>query len=469
MNIPIPDGKLMAIESSAETGLACDLPFSGLDSTWSLGHPAGNCGQAEPVFGEYLGWRPACSQPPSPTLVVLVVHNTGTLSRRYREDLPSKCFTKHGRRSPRPTSLNSRRWRFVRTGLDDFRKGCPPCGGVITRGPEEGFLPQIYHRAPRPAPKRSQKDMLPREAALRSTLSPARQARKDFLADVEAHPTPHPSALYPDLEEDMPAELLLKVLEVLGPDRKLEDTRGYCQGIRKRMKEPTKLLKKHSTQVFLGHPKKTPVSHPGQWLYEEKKPSESDLLCNDGALRHENVRKGVSDFCSWATKFRGLNIDEEFILKQFDIDCQSKPSYNVLHTMRPSQVPLELKKRIGLNNLQEPQFSQKLHYEQRPQKPQNPYKPKWVKMRYGAWYLNTKLWKKQRADEPLVDPKVLHKAQDENMKKELWEQEELLADLHGTAAFKDFILRRGYRMPSFLEKMCMRKECKCECNKTSVK
>ncbi|XP_060155486.1 protein FAM47E [Globicephala melas] len=307
--------------------------------------------------------------------------------------------------------------------------------------------------------------MLPREAALRSTLSPARQARKDFLADVETHPTPHPSAPYPDLEEDMPAE----VLEVLGLDRKLEDTRGYCQGIRKRMKEPTKLLKKRSTQVFLGHPKKTPVSHPGQWLYEEKKPSESDLLCNDGPLRHENVRKGVSDFCSWATKFRGLNIDEEFILKQFDIDCQSKPSYNVLHTMRPSQVPLELKKRIGLNNLQEPQFSQKLHYEQRLQKPQNPYKPKWVKMRYGAWYLNTKLWKKQRADEPLVDPKVLHKAQDENMKKELWEQEELLADLHGTAAFKDFILRRGYRMPSFLEKMCMRKECKCECNKTSVK
>ncbi|XP_007455502.1 PREDICTED: protein FAM47E [Lipotes vexillifer] len=425
-------------ESSVETGLACYPPFSGLDSTWTLGHPAGNCGQAEPVFGEHLG---------------------------YREDLPSKCFTKHRRRSPRPTSLNSRRWRFVRTRLDDFRKGCPPCGGVITQGPEEGFLPQIYHRAPQPAPKRSQRDMLPREAGLCSTLSPARQARKDFLADVEAHPTPHPSALYPDLEEDMPAE----VLEVLDPDRKLEHTWGYCQGIRKRMKEPTKLLKKRSTQVYLGRPKKTPVSHAGQWLYEGKKPSETDLLCNDGPPLHENVRKGVSDFCSWATKFGGLNIDEEFILKQFDIDCQSKPSYNVLHTMRPSQVPLELKERIGLNKLQKPQFSQKLHYEQRLQKPQNPYTPKWVKMRYGAWYLNTKLWKKQRADEPLVDPKVLRKAQDENIKKELWEQEELLADLHGTVAFKDFILSRGYRMPSFLEKMCMRKECKCECNKTSVK
>lgn len=43
-------------------------------------------------------------------------------------------------------------------------------------------------------------------------------------------------------------------------------------------------------------------------------------------------------------------------------------------------------------------------------------------MRYGAWYLNTKLWKKQRADEPLVDPKVSCKAQEENFKKELQEQ-----------------------------------------------
>uniref|UniRef100_A0A8B9XMS6 Family with sequence similarity 47 member E n=1 Tax=Bos mutus grunniens TaxID=30521 RepID=A0A8B9XMS6_BOSMU len=121
------------------------------------------------------------------------------------------------------------------------------------------------------------------------------------------------------------------------------------------MKKPTKLLKKRSTQVYLGLPKKSPVSHPCQWLYEKRKPRETGLLQKDGLLLHENIRQGVSDFCNWATAFK-------------------------------------------------------------------PHKPKWVKMRYGAWYLNPKLWKKQRADEPLVDPKVLHKAQDENFKKELQEQ-----------------------------------------------
>lgn len=79
-------------------------------------------------------------------------------------------------------------------------------------------------------------------------------------------------------------------------------------------------------------------------------------------------------------------------------------------------------------------------------------------MRYGAWYLNTKLWKRQRADEPLVDPRVSPKAQDSNFEKQLQEQEELLADLCGTAAFKDFVLSRGYRMPRFLEKIYAEEE-----------
>lgn len=92
------------------------------------------------------------------------------------------------------------------TELDDFREGCPPCRGLITQGLDKGFFPPIYHRAPRPAGKRRQ-NSLRREAALGSRLSPARQARKAFLADVEAQLSPHPLALYPDLEEDLPAEV----------------------------------------------------------------------------------------------------------------------------------------------------------------------------------------------------------------------------------------------------------------------
>ncbi|XP_004472643.1 protein FAM47E [Dasypus novemcinctus] len=388
---------------------------------------------------------------------------------RYKEHLPSKCFTKCKNRLRLPASLSSRRWVFLRKGLDDFRRGCPPCEALLAQGPGEGFLPLMYHRAPPPAPK-SRRSQPPQDAALRSRLSPAQRARRAFVDAVEARLAPHPLAPYRDLEDAVPAELLLKVLEVLDPHRKLEDTWAYCQDITKRTKEPAKLLKKSSTEDYLGplSPRKTPVSHPGQWLYEEKKPSETDLL--HGPLLHENVRKGVSDFCNWVTTFGSLNIDEEFILKQFVIDYGSKPSYDVFHPTRLNQVPLGLKcYNVGLNKLQELEFSfHRLDYSGKLQKPQNPYKPKWVKTRYGAWYLNTKLWKKQRADEPLVDPIMLLKAQDESSKKELQEQEDLLEELHGMAAFKNFILSRGYRMPSFLKKMCIGKKCKCECKKTPI-
>ncbi|XP_037685948.1 protein FAM47E isoform X2 [Choloepus didactylus] len=345
----------------------------------------------------------------------------------YKENLPSKCFIKHKNRLKFPTSLNGRRWVFVRRGLDDFRKGCPPCEGLITQGPRESFLPLTYHRAP---PKKRQ-NKLPKEAALFSKLSPSQRARSTFVENIEACLARHPLELYPNLEEALPVELLLKVLEVLDPDRKLEDTWAYCQDVMKRTKEPMKLFKKSSTEVYLGPPREAPVSHPGQWLYKEKKPSKTDLL--HGPLLHENVCKGVSDFCNWVTTFGISNIDEEFILKQFAIDYESKPSCDVLHT-RLNQ---------GLNKLQELEFSfQELTFKRKLQKPQNPYKPKWVKMRYGAWYLNTKLWKKQRADEPLVDPTILLKAQNENFKKELQEQ--------------------------FLKKTYIEKECKCECKKTPI-
>ncbi|XP_049741919.1 protein FAM47E isoform X2 [Elephas maximus indicus] len=304
-----------------------------------------------------------------------VGHDLVPVGMNYRP----RCFPKHkNRHRCKNTSLNSQQWIFVRKGLDDLRKGCPPCQGLITKGPQEGFLPLIYHQVPPPVPK-TRENKLPKEAAVFAKLSPAQRARKAFIEDIEAHLARHPLALYPNLEDDLPVELLLKVLEVLDPDRKLEDTWAYCQDIRKRTKEPTKCLNKNSGEVSPRRSKKPPVSHSGKWVYEEKKPRETDTL-RDLPL-HENIRKEVGDFCNWVATL-------------------------------------------------------------------NSYKPEWVKIRYGAWYLNTKLWKRQRADEPLVDPKILLQAQDENVKKKLQEKEDLFEELHGTVAFKDFILSRGYRMPS---------------------
>lgn len=129
------------------------------------------------------------------------------LSSRYKEDLRFKYFTKPKNGRMPPFSLSTRGWRFVRKGLDDFRKGCPPCEGPIIQSREEHFLPQIYHRAPRPSSQKRQ-NKLPKGAALCSKLSPAQQARKAFVEDIEAQLTPHPLAFYLNPEEDMPVEVI---------------------------------------------------------------------------------------------------------------------------------------------------------------------------------------------------------------------------------------------------------------------
>ncbi|XP_028645037.1 protein FAM47E [Grammomys surdaster] len=366
----------------------------------------------------------------------------------YLENLPSKHFTKRNRLTF-PGFLNSQHWVFVKEGLDDFRKDCPP---QTHQGPKDAFLPLIHHGAPNITLKKSR---LPKRATLPSKLS---KAEKAFLEDVGAHKTLHPLALYPQLKEALPAELLLQVLEILDSERKLEDSWAYCLDTRKLMKEPTNLVEKHSSKVCL--PKKMLTSRSGQWLCEEK-PSKVDSIYKDSFL-HDDVRRGVSDFCRWATDLGSSTINEELVLQQFDIDYQTRRSCEELHRLRVNQdkhcingPPLQEHR----GRRREPQSSGKA----------NPQKPKQVKMRYGAWYLNTSLWKRQRVDEPLVDPRVSRKAQDWNFKKQLQEQEELLVDLRGTAAFKDFILSRGYRMPRFLEKMYAEEKSKSENIKTPKK
>lgn len=121
------------------------------------------------------------------------------LSPRYFENLPSKRLPKSSR-----LTLNSPHWVFVKEGLDDFRKDRPP-----HQGPKDAFLPLIHHGAPNATPKRRQ-SRLPTGTTLLSKLS---KAGKTFLEEVEAKDDVlHPLALYPQIKEALPAEVMCLVL-----------------------------------------------------------------------------------------------------------------------------------------------------------------------------------------------------------------------------------------------------------------
>ncbi|KAK2503083.1 hypothetical protein MC885_002293 [Smutsia gigantea] len=98
--------------------------------------------------------------------------------------------------------------------------------------------------------------------------------------------------------------------------------------------------------------------------------------------------------------------------------------------------------------------------ERKLRKPHDPHKPNWVKIRHGAWYLKPQLWKKLINDEPLIDSKGSLEDQYEK---------DILEDLKGTIAFKDFILSKGYKMLDLLVKLFIRKGRRYDSVKTPVR
>ncbi|KAF6090923.1 hypothetical protein HJG60_012268 [Phyllostomus discolor] len=144
-------------------------------------------------------------------------------------------------------------------------------------------------------------------------------------------------------------------------------------------------------------------------------------------------------------------------MKQFEIDYMYTPTHNMGKIKKITQITLELNYSKQLDDIKKIKVSlQEGNWEKKLWKPPDPYKLKQMKVRYGAWYLDSKTWKKLKNDKPLTDPKVLQE-------KEYWSYQrhlepDITDDLYGPTAFKDFFISKGYRMPSVLEKFFFRKK-----------
>ncbi|ELK30207.1 Protein FAM47A, partial [Myotis davidii] len=131
-----------------------------------------------------------------------------------------------------------------------------------------------------------------------------------------------------------------------------------------------------------------------------------------------------------------------------------------------SQLPLNIRPCKQLDDIQQRKFSLQENWERKLRKPEDPYKPKREKIRYGAWYLDPKSWKKLVNDQPLPDPKVLPDKEHLTDGRHL--EPDIIDELYGPIAFKDFIVSKGYRMPGVIEKMFMRKGWNYESVKTPI-
>ncbi|XP_004717312.1 protein FAM47E [Echinops telfairi] len=380
----------------------------------------------------------------------------GTKRNPWYKEKPSFRYVPRSKDGPTfAPHLNSQNWVFVKKEVDDFRKGCPPCGEMITRGCKDAPFPLIYRTKATPAPKTCQKKAS-KNSTLFSKLSAAQLARKAFVEETEASlkAKAHPLEDCPDLEDALPAELLEKVLEVLDPDKELKDTWAYCQDGKKRTKDPAELLKDRPLKPCRSLRNLAPIPDPDEWLKEMKQVEEPP----PHPPTPENVSRAVADFCRWAHSYECTDIDKDYMMRKFDPFVGWKANTGRSHIKEVARIPKSLRKvhwparqdqpRFSLN---EPDFEKKLQALQLAP-PKEP-----VKMRYGAWYLPVKLWKKLRVDEPLLDPNAPEEDEDTGFRR-LDNGPDILEELYGTIAFKDFILSKGYPMPSIIERMFKRKK-----------
>ncbi|XP_059534709.1 protein FAM47A-like [Myotis daubentonii] len=424
-----------------------------------------------------------------------------------RDRLPSRYLCRQNKQLGKcPTSMDSRRWVFVKEGLDDFRTGCPSAEDVITRGPWEGFLPMIAHRIPRPPPKKIHRQP-PMGANLCSKLSPAQRARKAFVENIEASLTQQSLANCPNLEEALPPDLLLKVLEVLDPDRKLEDTWAYCKGTKERKKTPTHLCEEHPEETNLEPPQAANLEPPEEvhlesfrklnlelpeegnlepeyqayvqtakeslqsYLFSLFPEEEKNAACTTDIPKDPGLQKSrrrIREFCRWIDdNFGDIGIDEADLMKQFEIDLEVPLTHNTVKIKKIGQLPLNIRPCKQLDDIQQRKFSlQEGDWERKVRKQQDPYKPKREKIRYGAWYLDPKSWKKLVNGQPLPDPKVVPDKEHLTDGRHL--EPDIIDELYGPIAFKDFIVSKGYRMPDVIEKMFKRKGWNYESVKTPI-
>ncbi|XP_061440814.1 protein FAM47E-like [Rhineura floridana] len=379
--------------------------------------------------------------------------------------MPFQCFQKHSLNKSRLSdSLNGQRWRFLQSGLDDFREGFPPpCDNIVnqrTKGPIPIILPSKPERLGRIQQRTKRMPTKPQTNT--SKLSPMLQARKECIAHIEYCLSQHLLALYPHLEESIPPELFKEVLSVLDPEMLAESEEADVE-VKQESQTPSAIpsqsedKRKRQTRAKLISSKDPKGKDPYKWFSKtEVAAREREARLNYIPPLDENVKQATKEFCRWFDSLGGKkhDVDESTIISLFDASYETRPPSSVpIHVVELHDLPTELRKYVGMP----PPQSTLNSSAQQGSHSKESCQSKRDKIRYGAWYLDPKTWRKQKVNEPLEDPRS-KEASIRNSRRALSEKDMEIMQLHGTRAFKEFLEEKGSRIPDFLQQILAAEE-----------
>ncbi|KAG2465875.1 FA47E protein, partial [Polypterus senegalus] len=398
----------------------------------------------------------------------------------YKERLQTK-YLKEKNKNQLHGPLNSHQWRFLKNGLDDFRDGypSPAACGIFTQN-EKGCAPVVLGATGSVKPtEQTSKKRFNKEQICYSKVTPLQQMRHEYIAQIEYGLTQHPLALYPHLEESLAPEVFEEVVNVLDPEMHpgsqvgssvadVQEEQDEIPSSQQETKEtdPSDSKGEQSARFSASAiSEDSKQKNPYKWLSakeesEEKEKKTIHFKRASSPSLDEEIQNIAKEFCEWVTSLGGesSNIEESTLINMFGSGYKVQPALTVpIEVVELYNVPAELRMSIGGTP---PSSENKLAQKKRtvPKKPLS--QPNHVKIKYGAWYLDPKKWKKRNVDEPLTDPDFIRDLiKDENFDSlTMSERDEELKQLHGTKAFKDFIRSKGAREPKFLKNLFSEEE-----------
>ncbi|XP_067153107.1 protein FAM47E [Apteryx mantelli] len=348
----------------------------------------------------------------------------------YKGKLSSRCFPVHSTKQRFSDALNSQRWRFLKSGLDDFRNGFPPpCDNIIIRN-TKGLSPIVLQRRSHSAHQKAWKT----SAIPNCKLMPEQEVQKDFSEEMDHNLSQHPQPFYSHLKDRVFPELLLEVMNILEAEMH-KSFRAVKSDHKEEILPPQKIWHypkdKHQTEAMPGSSahKESRGNNlytsllKGQVVKREKMPGLSYI-----PLVNIHTKPAATEFCVWDAS---LGEEIYYINENTSSDTKS------VQVMEINALPPELVECLGGS------FPRRVIKSPR----EEPCQPRFVKIRYGAWYLDPKTWKKQKVGEPLMDPKEMGDSVKNfttpSIKKEN-------PKYYGMHAFKEFLERKGYWKPGIL-------------------
>ena len=380
----------------------------------------------------------------------------------YRERLKTK-YCKPGSNKDHSSTLDASSWTFIKDGLDDFRDGMPPSidDDIRIKG-NKGIKPTITNTGSFDGihPKQRVKKDLSKDDVIYSKSIPSQRKRIQRVNNIEENLLGHPLTLHPHIEESIPHEMFEEIVDILDPSLKLYESDEMLQAESEShtpelqdliyTESNDKLASSNSSSVKCDLNDKVDHKTALKWLQSQEQKEMKEEKRGPSRKRQEvsqetQIEGVTKEFCDWVRGLGGEsnNIEESTVNSLFASGYETKPTLSVpVHVVELTNVPPELR---ADGRTPTPQHTGAEN------ETEQTYTPSWVKVRYGAWYLDPKSWKVLPANHPLQDPKELEGLQMSESKKKSKELDGVLSSLHGARAFRKFVDDKGTRKPEFLE------------------